>query len=294
MAGILKQVGATAAADRLHGKALRERDLVEPTCIVLVGLILVLAMVTAAHAHEISFQLVPERAWNEGRPASESFLPVGQIFLFRHGRDRPELVLEANTFGEVPPGDWYWIAEAPGYVSVVGGLLQLPREGESARKAIVWPVVPACELDLSAARWEGVTRLDAVSLDREATYPVLPSQRSRFSIPAGKFLFYTLDARGLAAITRPASCRSGEVIALHRPGPPALEKQDLMISARLPEGFTGKHEDLITVLRSSRARENQAIQQPTAMVWVADRATYFSSTFLQKLPTSSRSNTPSC
>lgn len=241
----------------------------------MIWLLLVGVSATVSRAHEISFQLVPEKAWNDGRPASGSSLPAGQIYLFRHGRDLPELVLEANTFGEVPPGDWHWIAEAPGHVSVVGGLLQLPQESESVRKTIIWPVVPACELDLSAARWEGVTRLDAVSLDRNATYPVLPSQRSRFLIPAGRFLVYTLDARGLAAISRPTVCRHGEQVPLRRPEPPALDKQDLMISARLPQGGTTKHEDVLTILKPWNAPEARSSLNPTATVWVADRVTYF-------------------
>ncbi|NJL28701.1 MAG: hypothetical protein HC897_12820 [Thermoanaerobaculia bacterium] len=238
---------------------------------------LMLAGVSAGvgHAHEISFQLVPEEAWNDGRPAAGSFLPEGQVYLFRHGRDRAELVLETNTFGEVPPGDWYWIAEAPGYVSVVGGLLQLSRDGESVRKTIIWPVVPACELDLSADRWKGVVRLDAVSLDRHATYPVAPSQRSRWSIPAGRFLVYTLDARGLAAISRPASCRPSEQVLLRRPEPPAPDKQDLMVSARFPDGFAAKREALVASLQPANASGGQTFRPPTAIVQVADRVTCF-------------------
>ncbi|MCB1037463.1 MAG: hypothetical protein KDD47_26770, partial [Acidobacteria bacterium] len=128
------------------------------------------------------------------------------MLLYRPGTYEPELILPANQPAELPSGTWHWLDQAPGFVSVVGGSLNAPREGPPLRKNIVWPVVPACELDLSEASWGGVERLDAVSLERQAVFPVAPQKRTSLWIPAGRFLAYTVGARGIQAVSAIRRC----------------------------------------------------------------------------------------
>jgi len=223
--------------------------------------------------HEVTFHLVPEAAWNDGRPATAQFLPEGRIFMFRSGSYEPERILDANRPQEVPSGDWYWIAESSGYVSVVAGGLRLAG-GEPLRKTILWPVAAACQLDLSEARWNGVVRLDAVSLDRGATYPVTVKERKRLWIPAGRFLTYTVDGRGIAAVSDVESCLPGAVHHLQRPQPPPAGEQDLVISTTLPETGNVTAETAKTTFRMLE-RPEATPRYPTATVRAGARTTHF-------------------
>ena len=225
---------------------------------------------------EVTFHLVPEELWNGGLPSPADFLPSGKIFLYRAGSYVPELVAEANKPQVVTPGTWLWIAEAGDYVSAVSGKIHYPEGAERFDRNLIDPVVPACKIDLGEARdWRGVARLDAVSLDRRAVYPVIVEDRRRFLVPEGRFLAYTMDSRGVTAISRVASCRTGETVELSRPEPPAAEHQDLMVSVQMPEGMADEGEELSAVLTPFDSSSPPAPQPPTAALRTLYRATFF-------------------
>ena len=151
----------------------------------------------AGEHSKITFSLVPKKGPSPSQLAEDTFLPEGTVRLYRRGTYTAGLQLPLNQPTSVPPGDWIWVAEAPGYVSVSSGLLRLGTE--SADRRLVWPVVPACEISLEPNEWERISRLDVVSLDFGATYPVQPKQRQRFQVPAGQFIAYTMKGNSLIA-----------------------------------------------------------------------------------------------
>jgi hypothetical protein len=212
----------------------------------------------AAEQHpEVTFLLLPKEYQNQ--PKEEHFLPEGTVRLYRRGTYTEALRLPLNEPTPVPPGDWVWIAEAPGYVSVSSGLLRLGPQSEPKRLA--WPVVPACELMLTPGGWEKISRLDVVSLDHGATYPILPQERQRLQVPAGRFLAYTVRGNTLLAISPPISCRVNEQIALEPPSPPPAHRQALMVHATLPEGTKARPESLTLTLETSPEEFRQADAQ---------------------------------
>jgi hypothetical protein len=201
---------------------------------------LLLALAGTARAlagQEITFYLVPESAWAAEATPPSALLGEGTIYLYREGSYAPSAVFPANQPHRVKPGNWVWIAEAPGYVSVGTGALRIG-PGSTGEKRLLWPVVPACRIDLKPSPgWNGVQRFDLVSLDRAAVYPVLPASRSSAWVPAGRFLAYSTGPAGLLAISPPAECRHAEVRAVEPPSPPARGFQDLLLRMRLPDGF---------------------------------------------------------
>jgi len=184
-----------------------------------------------AAATTVTFHLVPEGV---AEPKADDFLPSGTVFLYQQGKDEAERSVPLNGPVVLGAGNWLWIAEAPGFVTVAAGMLVLDgRDGSD--KTIVWPAAPACRVLLPQPReMPGVSRLDVVSLDRGAVYPHVHGALSPSHVPAGRILAYAVGNRGLVGISRPQSCRAGEVLALQAPEAPPRDQQDLMVSVRAP------------------------------------------------------------
>ncbi|MFW6012276.1 MAG: hypothetical protein ACOC92_01030 [bacterium] len=201
-------------------------------------------------------------------------LPDGQVFLYREGAYLPELILQANEPGRVPPGTWVWTAEAEGYASVVAGTLKIPPDLEQAdTKTIVWPVVPACLLVLDAdAEWSGVHRLDAVSVTSDAVYPVDPDHRRELWVPAGRLLAYAVGARGLQGIEDLGQCAQHQVVDVAPPAPPGPSRQDLLVTAHLPDELSPESQDQLSVHLDGLAASRL---HPAAEVSVDNRLSAF-------------------
>ncbi len=236
----------------------------------------------SATEHTVTFVLVPRELWTDGAPKPADALPAGTIYLYRRGSYQATVTLVANEPGPVPEGEWAWIAEAPGYVSTNSGVLTLG--GETQHRRIVWSVVPACTLDLSAASWRGVSRLDTVSLTHGSTYPVIPTARERLAIPAGSFLSYTVASQGVGAISNVRRCAAGQVVPLPRPTPPNAHCLDAMVHVTMPSvqrgpdgvvnGAVAADPALIEAALVGSGLASVAIG-PTAKVATANRVTFF-------------------
>ncbi len=191
--------------------------------------------------------------------------------MYREGSFDEELVLEANVPSAVPEGIWTWIAEAPGYVSKNTGRLQIgPR---TSAKRLLWSVLPACELRFSGGDWTGATRLDIVSLDHGATYPIRPTKRETAQIPEGRFLAYTVSPRGLLAISSMQSCLAFESIPLARPQPPGPDRQDLMVHLQPEPEEEAAPGDLGLVLGIEDS--GAGMLKPSAALFHRQRSTFF-------------------
>lgn len=230
---------------------------------------------------EIRFALVAEELWNDGAPDNSHFLPSGRVFLYRAGSYIPELVAKVDEPQVVTPGNWLWISEAEDdsgglYVSVVSGKILYPEGAERFDRGLLGPVVPACRVDLGPARlWQGVTRLDAVSLERHAVYPVVVKDRQQFHVPAGRFLVYTVDEEGVTAISRVVRCDPHQTVEISRPEPPSASSQDLMVSVQMPEGQLDKDLQISAVLAPRNASRPLPPQPPTAALRTNYRTTFF-------------------
>jgi hypothetical protein len=251
--------------------------------LLLTFLILLLLPAPAAEAQiKITFRVVPEALWQDRSQNREHTLPSGKVFLYRAGSYSPEIVATVNEPSLVTPGQWLWISEAEDgqgglYVSVVSGRIHYPEGAEPYDKGLVGPVVPACKVDVGpATEWQGVTRLDAVSLDRNAVYPVVVRERRSFHVPEGRFLVYTVDEEGVTAISPVQTCGAGETVRLSRPTPPTADAQNVMVSVQIPEGMEGDTEQISVLLAPTRdASRPLPPQPPTAALLTNYRATFF-------------------
>jgi len=223
----------------------------------------------------LTVHLIPEAQWNHGTPDPKAVLESGEVFLFREGTYEPELVLKANAAGQVPPGTWVWVAQAPGYTSINTGVLNVPATGSSSTKTLLWPVVPACEMVLDEdPGWRAIGRLDTVSIDRAAVFPISP-RRGRLWIPAGSFLQYTTDNRGLAALGDVQRCKAEERRTVGPPSRPAADRQDFLVRAKLPLDSEAKAGDLILGLQGRGGGSQQGRIVPSVTVWQGRIGSFF-------------------
>ena len=187
-----------------------------------------------AEAAELTFNLVAEEDWLAGRTEPDRFIP-GQVLLYPVGSYQPWRVVETGRPVDLPAGEWTWIAEAPGWAAVLASALGVDAEGDPPPRKVVTPVVPACKIYV--ADREGLRRLerlDLVSLDRGAAYPLVGGVREEAWVPAGRVLTYGVGARGLSGISRPFHCAASVETEVELPAPPPPGRQDLMVSVRLP------------------------------------------------------------
>ncbi|MEM9290954.1 MAG: hypothetical protein AAGD01_04675 [Acidobacteriota bacterium] len=198
--------------------------------------LLVLGAGEAKAEQSFRFLLVPEAHWASGQPDVSAALDTGQVYLYRAGAYRPEFVASAGESISLPAGVWHWVAESEGWVSVASGRLEIPLGRVGAEQTLIWPVVPACRLELgSIAGWQGVERVDALSLDRSTVHPVAPLDRLEVNVPAGRYLVTVYGGRGLEAISAIARCRAGEAVRLTRPEVPT-DTVDLLVHGHWPGG----------------------------------------------------------
>lgn len=235
----------------------------------------ILLLGSATWAQELTLRLFEEKDWSLPE-APENALPEGRIFFFRAGSYRPELILEANVPGLVPAGVWHFIAEAPGHISVGDSSLVVTGE-TNFQKTVELPLVPACDLDLVRPdRWRGVQRIDAVSFSRQAVYTISPKDRLAFKVPTGPFLIYTVTSGEIEGISSVQQCQPGEEIELQRPTTPPLERQDLVLSARVPTGMPADSKRALSMtLRTASSSDFASEIPPTASIWAGNRLTSF-------------------
>lgn len=202
----------------------------------------------AAEAATIRFSLVEKDAL-ERDPRTAPPLPQGTVHLFRVGESLAAIAVPVEAVVDVPAGSWTWVAEAPGWVSVDAGVLRVAAEEPRnvVPRRIVWPVVPACRVTLgSAAEWKGLERVDVVSIDRSAVFPLRPPQRTSGWIPAGRFLVYTVRNSRIVELSEPRACRASDEVALRRPLPPPPGRMAVVATARVEVAISGLPDVAIT------------------------------------------------
>ncbi len=243
----------------------------------MVALVVALAHLSPVLAESASFEfrLVPRSDWQPHGEQNAAVLPEGRILLYREGSYTPERIVPANEVSKIPAGNWVWIAEAEGFVSVVGGTLKIPSHVEQPQpKVLYWPVVPACRVVLDpSANWAGVQRLDVVSVTQDAVYPVVPTNRREAWVPAGRLLSYGVGTRGLQGIDDLGHCTQGQMVTISPPAPPDAYHQELMVTAYLPAAASSKDEraNLAVLVAPQGGRP----RTPDAQVWVGNRVSSF-------------------
>jgi len=225
----------------------------------------------------LTFLLVPVDRWDTAGGPLGHELSEGTVRLYRVGTYEPEIETPAGESVVIPPGDWVWVAEAPGFVSTFTNLLSVPPGRLQPDRRFAVPMTPACLIELPHdRRWRAVERLDVVSLDEAAVYPIQPSRRSRFWIPEGSHLAYTVRHGELVAISPIGFCRQHDTVALPVPEPPANGLQSLLVSARLPESFEPTaFEDLAAELVRPRSFSPVTPASPSARLLQGRNAVFF-------------------
>jgi len=185
--------------------------------------------------------LIPSADWQGGRPDARSRVREGRVELFRAGEWTPSLTYSADSPFDAPVGNWLWRAEAPGYVTIGTGELRVPPSATAAEsKALFWPVVPACVIELPPEAPAPVQRIDVVSVDTASVRPFAASL-GRGQVAAGRVFAYSVTAsKTLYALGRPQLCPRGERIDVPQPVPPGRGFQDFLIHVLAPEGGGGE------------------------------------------------------
>lgn len=214
----------------------------------------------------MTFHLVPVEYWDAPAGPYGHDLPAGTVRLFRQGTYRPEVSGKAGEPLYVPPGTWVWTAEAPGYVSTFTNVLRVGEDGPLDERDFTVPMTPACVVSLSEdRRWGTLDRLDVVSLDEAAVYPVLPAEDRELWIPQGSHLAYGVNRGGITGIGPIGFCRQNQRIELAPPEPPAPDRQSMLVSVGFPEALEREsREELVVELQDPRIRADSPPRAPDA------------------------------
>lgn len=226
---------------------------------------------------ELRFRLVPEAAWNDGAYAASAVLAESRVELYRSGRVESELVAIDGASVTLPEGRWRWLGEGPGWVTVATGEVEVAAAPEGALEAhaLAWPVVPACQIAApDESIWRGVERIDYVSLDRHAVYPMARSQsRARF-IPAGRYLAYSVGAGNLRSFSRVHACRPDLEMPFPALSVPVGRSRALVLHVELPDPAL-PIEPFFAWVESALPEPTLERVKPLGAVSAAGRLTYF-------------------
>lgn len=225
----------------------------------------------------LTVRIVPAERWDDPAGPVGHELTGGRVAFYRSGAYEPEIVGPAGGAVVLPPGLWYWVAEADGWVSSVTNPLPVPSGGGIERRSLVVPMVPACRLAASDdARWPRLERVDVVSLDEHAVYPLVWRHRRELWVPAGRYLAYAVSGGTLSGISGIETCVQGERKDLPVPEPPPRDRQSLVAGLRLPEALdAGERERLLALLEDPSAAGGRPPVAPTAAVWQGRTANLF-------------------
>lgn len=212
-----------------------------------------------AEGWAMTFDLVPVHFWDASEGPYGHELGEGTVRLYRQGSYEVELTGQAGEPMHIPPGTWLWTAEAPGFVSTMTNLIQVP-EGSRDERGLIVPMTPACLVSLSEdRRWKALDRLDIVSIDEAAVYPVVPGEDRDLWIPRGNHLAYGVDNGTILGISSIDFCKQHDEVVLGYPEPPAADKQSLVVTARLPWDFEAESEsELMIELQDPAGRARPA------------------------------------
>lgn len=207
----------------------------------------------AAHAQlEVRFRVIPELDFRGPTTPPERFLSDGEIRLYRPGEFRPRHVLRPGEALTLSPGDWLWIAEAPGWVSArVADLVVPATAGKPRSLRLDGRLVPACGVDLAPrSRWPGTERVAVVSLEHGSTYPLPLDFRTSVQVPAGRWLAYSVGARGLLGVSDAQTCSPGDQVTLATIAPPTREVEHWLVHVEWPLGIDPRPGDFEVTARS--------------------------------------------
>lgn len=226
----------------------------------------------------LTFELVPTERWDHLDGPIGQGLAGGTVYLYRPGAFMPELSGPADRALAVPHGVWYWAAETEGWVSSFTSPLIVAAEGEAIRqRSFVIPMVPACRLAASDdPRWSRLERVDVVSLDEHAVYPLVWRHRKEVWVPAGRYLAYAVAGGAVSGISAVESCVQGERQELAVPEPPARDRQSLLATLRLPDGLDlAERERLLALIEDPVAASGRPSVLPSATIWQKGMASFF-------------------
>jgi len=195
----------------------------------------------------MTFHPVPVEFWDAPEGPYGHELEEGTVRLYRQGSYQAEFTGRAGEPMHILPGAWVWTAESPGFVSTMTQVIQVP-EGSREERGLIVPMTPACHFSLSEdRRWNALDRLDVVSIDEAAVYPVIPAEDRSLWVPRGSHLAYGVDGGSILGISPIGFCEQYEEVVLSYPEPPAADRQSLVVSARLPWDFEAESEGELLV-----------------------------------------------
>ena len=225
----------------------------------------------------VTLRPVPTERWDDpGGPLGHA-LPAGSVSFYRPGAFVPDVLGPAGEPVLLAPGTWFWVVETEGWVSSFSSPLVVPTAGEVEHRTLVVPMVPACHLAADDdPRWARLERVDVVSLDEHAVYPLVPRHRRELWVPAGRYLAYVVSGGAITGISGIAACEQNERKELPVPEPPGADRQSLLATLRLPEAVAAdERERLLALLEDAVDVAARTPVAPTAAVWQGRTASLF-------------------
>lgn len=234
------------------------------------------ALPAADDADVAIIHLAPQSTWDEPDGPTGRKLAEGTIFFYRSGDEKPLVTARAGEPALLPGGDWWLMAEAPGFATTAANRLTVG-EGSRGLYELLISVVPACRVALADdEKWASVERLDIVSLTEHTVYPLFPQVERERWVAAGELLAYSIDGDGrIEAIVTARSCRAGETVALPPPTPPANGRGDLLVSFELPPRVAAQDRGEVRVTLTPTAGVESIPATGEAVVWQGPRAAVF-------------------
>jgi hypothetical protein len=234
----------------------------------------------AGPAEEVAVELVvhlaPIAAWDSAEGPTAHDLEEGTVRFYRSGAWRPARVARAGEAVGLPAGEWWLTAEAPGFASTASNRIPVSPRRERGSIGFVAAVAPACRVELAPeAAWEGIERVDVVSLTEGSVDPVAPGERRVLWVPLGDFLAYTVGAAGPEAVSEVLSCRAGETVTLPPPRPPRGGRGALFLSVDLPPSSATPDSGLVAALEPAEEGAAGASVASDAATRQERRVTFF-------------------
>lgn len=244
------------------------------------GLLLLFAVAPSARvdAATLTIHLVPGITREDATHLSperllKEELKEGEVRLYRVGSLEPELRGQPGRPIQVPPGDWFWVGEAPGYISVTTDVYTVDFDTLDRVNEWIAPVLPACRVRLGGdRRWQTADRVDFVSVSTDAVFPRDPRVTPEGQIPAGRYLDYVVRNGVITGISGVRTCAVDHESVVEYPEPPPPGHQAMMVTASVSDPLAGLDRNQLGLAleqggASLAVQPAAAIDQQSRMAW---------------------------
>lgn len=227
------------------------------------------ALATSLGARPLQFSIVPVEVWNEPDLYSSHKLTGGEVAFYERDAIEPAFRVAAGARVDVPIGNWVFTVQAPGYIGLASGGINVssacaaadasPLEGlpgnagswneksiehtvlsAETTKEVYWWAVPACKVSLADETWSAADQIDFISLTFGVRYPFRKdTSELNVQLPAGDLLMYRVSAGQISGMSPVVHCEAGMTIPAPSVSLPPAGTFDLLLVSPSRDGVAG-------------------------------------------------------